>query len=123
MSKNVMKSRLRREQDILDRIDNVKRLIQMETTLLTGEGVRHYAQYCRVDRDGNRIGSSIDDLLHDLRDEIQLQLLSIVALCYGDNPDVGEPMAMLEWNTNAKIDVHPADKFREVMEECLIWNA
>ena len=29
-------SRLRREQDILERLENVKRLIQMETTILIG---------------------------------------------------------------------------------------
>lgn len=35
MTKIEQESRLRREKDILDRIDNVKRLIEMEGTLLT----------------------------------------------------------------------------------------
>lgn len=91
MSAIEKKSRLRREQDILDRIENVKRLIQMETTLLTAEGAGNWSGYCMVDRKGQLIGSkAVDNLLHDLRDTIQLQLLSITALCYGDNPDVGE---------------------------------
>ena len=114
-------SRLRREQDILDRLENVKRLIQMETTLLVSEGARQWCGYCHVDRHGNRIGSTVDDLLHNLRDEIQMQLLSLVALCYGDNPDVGEPAPMLEWKTDN--DFVSEDRFREVWDECLIWNA
>lgn len=117
-------SRLRREQDILERIENVKRLIQMETTLITAEGCRHYCGYCFTDREGKRIGSATNDLLYNLRDEIQLQLLSITALCYGDNPDVGEPMPMLEWKMRATAEEeHPADRFHEVWDECLIWNA
>jgi hypothetical protein len=117
------KSRLRREQDILDRIENVKRLIQMETTLLTAEGAETWKRYCFVDGKGQRIGSLVEDLLHDLRDTIQLQLLSITALCYGDNPDLGEPAPMLEWNTEYKGEKHPADAFRDMWGECLIWNA
>ena len=113
-------ARLRREQDILDRLENVKRLIQMEKTLLTANGITNYSGYCLVARDGKKISQ---DLLSELRDEIQLQLLSITALCYGDNPDIGEPMPMLEWNMSIKDDRHPADKFRDVWEECLIWNA
>lgn len=111
------KSRLRREQDILDRIENVKRLIQMETTLLTADGAEPWKIYCSVDRQGQRIGSSIDDLLHDLRDTIQLQLLSIVALCYGDNPDFGEPVPTLEWTAGKE------DTFRDAFKKCLNWNA
>lgn len=116
-------ARLRREQDILDRIENVKRLIQMETTLLVGEGCRHYGRYYFTDRDGKRIGNVTDDLLHDLRAEIQLQLLSITALCYGDNPDVGEPVPMLEWKMRATAEKHPEDIFRDAWDKCLIWNA
>lgn len=116
------KSRLRREQDILDRLDNVKRLIQMETTLLTCDGARRWCGFCLTDREGKRIGNITDSLLNEVRDEIQMQLLSIVALCYGDNPDVGEPYPMLEWKP-IEDDRHPADKFHDVFEECLAWNA
>lgn len=122
-SKAEIESRLRREQDILDRIENVKRLIQMEKTLLTCKGVERYIGYRDyVKKDEKAFG---DELLQDLRNEIQLQLLSIVALCYGANPDVGEPMPILEWNTNAKFEngEHPADRFRDVFDECLYWNA
>lgn len=112
------KSRLRREQDILDRIENVKRLIQMETTLLTAEGARNWSGYCMVDHKGQLIGSkAVDNLLHDLRDTIQLQLLSIVALCYGDNPDSGEPVPTLEWTEGME------DTFRDAFKKCLNWNA
>lgn len=121
MSEIEINARIRREKDILDRIENVKRLIQMETTLLTVEGAGTWCRYCLTDRDGKHIRPPVYDLLHDVRDEIQLQLLSITALCYGDNPDVGEPAPMLEWN-NSK-DFCPSDKFRDVWEECLIWNA
>ena len=117
------KSRLRREQDILDRIENVKRLIQMETTLFTADGAETWKRYYYVDSKGQRIGSLTHDLLRDLRDTIQLQLLSIVALCYGDNPDVGEPVPMLEWNTSLEGEGHPADVFRDAWDKCLIWNA
>ena len=115
-----MKARLRQEQDILDRIENVKRLIQMETTLLTAEGARHFVSYSRTDRDGKRYGVG---LLGELRDEIEMQLLSIIALFYGKNPDVGEPAPMLEWNTDISDGRHPSDKFWDVFEECLSWNA
>lgn len=118
---NDEQSRLRREKDILDRLENVKRLIQMETTLMTAEGAKQWQGYYRVDRNGNRIGSAVDDLLHDVRDEIQMQLLSLTALCYGDNPDVGEPTPMLEWKTDN--DFCSEDKFREAWDECLMWNA
>lgn len=123
MSAIEKKSRLRREQGILDRIENVKRLIQMETTLFTVEGAETWKRYCFVDGKGQRIGSLTEDLLHDLRDTIQLQLLSITALCYGDNPDVGEPVPMLEWNTSLEGEGHPADVFRDAWDKCLIWNA
>lgn len=112
-----MKSRLRREQDILDRLENVKRLIQMECTLTT-TGVP-FSRYKNHDKNGKVFG---DDVLHDLRGEIQLQLLSIAALCYGDNPDIGDPMPMLEWSVNGNYDGHPEDRFREVWDECLTWN-
>ena len=115
-------SRLRREADILERMDNIRRLIQMETTLMISNQHR-WRRYCMVDGNGKKIGLVNDDLLHDVRSEIQLQLLSIVALCYGDNPDVGEPMPMLEWNMSTEQDEHPEDKFRRVWEECLIWTA
>lgn len=111
----------RREQDIIERLDNVKRLIEMEHTVLTANGAMGFCRYCNVDREGKRIGSSVDDLLHDLRGEIQLQLLSITALCYGDNPDIGEPVPMLEWNRDN--DYVSEDRFRDVWEQCLIWNA
>lgn len=122
-SKAEIESRLRREQDILDRIENVKRLIQMEKTLLTCKGVERYIGYRDyVKKDEKAFG---DELLQDLRNEIQLQLLSIVALCYGANPDLGEPMPILEWNISAKFEngEHPADRFHDVFDECLIWNA
>lgn len=118
---NEVNARFRRETDILERIENVKRLIEMETTLLTSEGARQWCQYCKTDRDGKRLGSSADDLLHNVRSEIQLQLLSIVALCYGDNPDVGEPVPMLEWKQDN--DFCSENRFREVWDECLLWNA
>lgn len=66
MNELEMKARLRQEQDILDRIENVKRLIQMETTLLTVEGARQFVGYRMTDRDGNRYGPG---LLSELRDE------------------------------------------------------
>lgn len=112
---------LRREQDILERLENVKRLIEMETTLMTAEGAKELCGCCRVDREGKRLGSSSQDVLHDIRDNIQMQLLSITALCYGDNPDIGEPMPMLEWNHTG--GEHPSDKFHRMWEECLTWNA
>lgn len=115
------KAILRREQDILDRLENVKRLIEMETTVVTAIGARQYIGYCMVNRNGQRIGSSVDDLLHDLQEEIQLQLLSIAALCYGDNPDLGEPYPMLEWRVS-ETDEHSEDKFRDMWHECLQWN-
>lgn len=122
-SKAEIESRLRREQDILDRIENVKRLIQMEKTLLTCKGVERYISYKAYSRNDDKVFG--DELLNDLRDEIQLQLLSIVALCYGANPDIGEPTPMLEWNTSAKFEnnEHPVDRFHDVFDECLIWNA
>lgn len=40
-------ARLRKEQDILERIENVKRLIQMETTLVTGSEKRHFYRIYR----------------------------------------------------------------------------
>ena len=113
-------SRLRREQDILERLENVKRLIQMETTIMTANGAGQYANYCMIDRNGQKIGGYGNNLLNDLREKIQLQLLSITALCYGDNPDLGEPDVMLEWkqsNTNE----HSEDKFRDMWDECLGW--
>ena len=123
MTKIEQESRLRREKDILDRIDNVKRLIEMEGTLLTVDGARRFASYSMTDRNGKRLGDISDTVLNQLRDEIQLQLLSITALCYGSNPDVGEPTPMLEWNMDIKDERHPADKFRDVFDECLRWNA
>ena len=119
---NNSESRLRSEQDILSRLENVKRLIEMETTLMTAEGAKKYAHYYMVDRDGQRLGSGVDDMIHDLRENIQLQLLSIVALCYGDNPDVGEPCPMLEWKSS-NTEEHSEDKFRDMWQECLMWNA
>lgn len=122
-SKAEIEASLRREQDILDRIENVKRLIQMETTLITCKGAEQYIGYKNYAyKDNQAFG---DELLRDLRDEIQLQLLSIVALCYGANPDVGEPTPMLEWNTSAKFEnrEHPTDRFHDVFDECLTWNA
>ena len=122
MSKLEQDNRLRREQDILGRIENVKRLIQMETTLLSNENNHYWSAYTLNTRDGETISNK---LLNEVRDEIQMQLLSILAMCYGMNPDVGEPVPMLEWNTNVKDDEnrHPADKFYDTFRECLIWNA
>ncbi len=105
------KARLRKEADILDRIDNVKRLVQMETTLLTVDN-GSWNRYRNANNKGEAFGKN---LLDDVRDEIQLQLLSIVALCYGDAPDVGEPFPKLEWQDE--------DTFREVWRDCLEWNA
>lgn len=107
--------RLRREQNILDRLENVRRLIQMETTLLTATGAEYYPRFQMTDREGKAIGNKT--LLEEVRDDIQLQLLSITALCYGDNPDVGEPDAMIEWKEGSE------DRFRDTWEECLSWNA
>lgn len=121
MSAIEKRDRLRKEQDILDRLDNVRRLIQMETTLITAEGATIWNRYCLTDREGKRIGDRSRDLLHEVREEIQMQLLSITALCYGDNPDIGEPVPMLEWKDNS--DFCSADKFHDTWEECLQWNA
>lgn len=110
------KSRIRREQDILERLENVKRLIQMETTIETTIG-GNFGGYFKVDREGKKYPGQ-NDLLHELRDEIQLQLLSVVALQYGDNPDIGEPAPMLEWKDNGGTE----DDFREMWEKCLTWN-
>lgn len=120
MSELEKKARLRREQDILDRIDNVKRLIQMETTLLTVEGTSSYIHYKYSTSKDEALGSW---LLNDIREQIQLQLLSIVALCNGDNPDIGEPAPMLEWNMDRGFEEHPEERFRDVWKECLMWNA
>ena len=119
MSKIEKNARIRREKDILERIENVKRLIEMETTILTAEGAREYTFYCHVDTNGKKIG--YDNLLYDLREQIQLQLLSIAALLYGSNPYIGEPCPMLEWKTLNSGNAE--DKFRDVFEECLQWNA
>ena len=121
MNKMEIKETLRREQNILDRIDNVRRLIEMETTLLTVEGAEKFKRYHMTDREGKRCGSDINDLLHELRDTIQLQLLSITAMCYGSNPDVGEPDAMLEWTVSRNVCTE--DVFRDTWDKCLNWNA
>ena len=118
MSELSVKASFRREQDILDRLQNVTRLIQMETTLCMSESPR-WTDYTLNRESDKRICSG--RLLDEVRYEIQLQLLSIVALCYGDNPDLGEPAPMLEWNSTG--DYNPEDRFREVWEECLQWNA
>ncbi len=116
------KSRLRREQDILERIENVKRLIEMETTLINGIGARHWIRYKAVDSKGQSYSN--ENLLDELRGEIRLQLLSITALCDGDNPDLGEPYPMLEWASSVEgSSDHPADLFWETWQECLRWNA
>lgn len=114
-------SRIRREKEILERLENVRRLIEMENTILIADGAERYARYCSVNSAGQKVGTFGDELLHELRNEIQLQLLSITALCYGDNPDLGEPSPMLEWKT--RNDYNAEDRFREVWEDCLIWNA
>lgn len=119
MSELEKKARLRQEQDILDRIENVKRLIQMETTLLTSEGAKEYALY-KSNSDGRALGNG---LLFEIREQIQLQLLSIVALCNGANPDIGEPAPMLEWNLDGEWSEHPEDRFHDMWHECLRWNA
>ena len=121
MSKLETMNRLRSEQDILDRLDNVKRLIEMETTLLVSAGACNWRRYTLTDRNGQRIRPSTYDLLHDVRDEIQLELLSIVALCYGDAPDIGEPAPMLEWKEGD--DYNTEDLFRDTWDKCLQWNA
>ena len=117
MSELEKKARLRREQDILDRIENVKRLIQMKTTLLTAEGAKEYLWY-KSHVDGKALGNN---LRCELDEEIQMQLLSIVALCNGDSPDIGEPAPMLEWNMDREFEEHPSDRFHEMWEECLVW--
>ena len=113
MSTLEAKERLRREQNILDRLEGVKRLIQMETTLMTTEGATRF-RGCR--NAGGR------PLLNEVRYEIQVQLLSLVALCYGDNPDIGEPGAMLDWGGEVDGE-HPEDYFRRTFNACLHWNA
>ena len=119
MSRIEVISRLRKEQDILERLKNVERLIQMETTLMTVEGAERYRRYKDYVRSEGRVFGQ--DLLTQLREEIQMQLLSITALCYGDNPDIGEPCPMLEWKS-VENGVHPADRFHEVWDDCLEWN-
>ena len=120
MTNPEIKAELRREQDILDRLDNVKRLIQMEYTLLTANGCELYRGYKNyVRKDDTAFGNH---LINDLRNKIQLQLLSITALCYGDNPDIGEPMSMLSWNYDNSEQGHPEDRFREMWDSCLEWN-
>ena len=115
-------SRLRREKDILERIDNVKRLIEMETTLTTGISTRQWIGYKAVDSKGQSYTHT--NLLDDVREEIRLQLLSIAALCYGDNPDIGEPYPMLEWASSVEgSSDHPSDILWEVWQNCLRWNA
>lgn len=113
-------SRLRRETDILERIENVKRLIEMETTLITGIGTRTWIGYKAVDSKGQSYAQH--NLLDDLRDEIRLQLLSITALCDGDNPDLGEPYPMLEWASEVDGE-NASDKLWEIWQKCLHWNA
>lgn len=113
MSTLEAKERLRREQNLLDRLEGVKRLIQMETTLMTTEGTKRF-RGCR-NADGR-------PLLNEVRYEIQVQLLSLVALCYGDNPDIGEPGAMLDWGGEVDGE-HPEDYFRRTFNACLHWNA
>lgn len=126
MSNIEKKSRLRREQDILDRLENVKRLIQMETTLLTSQGCGLWHHYQHTDRDGKACS---DTLLRELREEIQMQLYSIAAICYGHVPDIGEPCPMLEWNTNEyetndiNLNEHPEDLFHDIFNKVLTWNA
>lgn len=113
MSTLEAKERLRREQNLLDRLEGVRRLIQMETTLMTTEGAKRF-RGCR-DANGR-------PLLNEVRNEIQVQLLSLVALCYGDNPDIGEPGAMLDWGGEVDGE-HPEDYFRRTFDACLHWNA
>jgi hypothetical protein len=84
----------------------------METTLMTTEGAKRF-RGCR-DANGR-------PLLNEVRDEIQVQLLSLVALCYGDNPDIGEPGAMLDWGGDVDGE-HPEDYFRRAFDTCLHWN-
>lgn len=110
----------RREQNILERLESVKRLIQMETTLMTS--AQWYSDYRKTDRAGKVIGDISNTLLNDLRDDIQLQLLSVTALCYGDNPDLGEPFPMLEWTSEVD-GKNSYDTFHDVWDKCLIWNA
>jgi hypothetical protein len=114
MSTLEAKERLRREQNILDRLEGVRRLIQMETTLMTTEGAKRFRGY--------RLADNGSPLLNEVRYEIQVQLLSLVALCYGDNPDIGEPGAMLEWSGEVDGE-HPEDYFRRTFNACLHWNA
>lgn len=114
MGEITVKAMLRREQEILDRLENVKRLIQMECTLQTANGAEMWGRFRGSSSDGKSYG---DDLIHSCRDEIQLQLLSIVDLCWGNNPDMGEPTAMLEWADGGE------DDFRDMFEKCLRWNA
>lgn len=113
MSDLRVKAERRRELDIIERLENVKRLIQMECTLMTVEGAEMWRTF-RLAKDDKCYGNN---LLHSCRDEIQLQLLSIVAMCYGQNPDIGEPTAMLEWADNCE------DEFRDMFEKCLHWSA
>lgn len=120
MSKLKKDNRLRREQDILARIENVKRLIQMEGTLLINDNNHCWSRYTLIGRDRREISNM---LLDELRGEIEMQLLSILAMCFGKNPDTGEPAPMLEWNTDADVDEHPSDAFWTMFEKVLRWNA
>ena len=118
MSELEKKARLRQEKDVIDRIENVKRLIQMETALVTGGGASDYGHYMYTTSKDEVVGCL---LLNVLREQIQLQLLSIVALCCGDSPDIGEPCPMLEWQKNGEYEEHPEDRFRDTWKECLVW--
>lgn len=119
MSSLVTESRNRRETDILERMDNVKRLIEMENTLMVCPGAYHWKGYKAVDSKGQSY--SRRTLLDEVREEIKMQLLSIVALCDGDNPDIGEPYPVLEWRGSVDGE-HPSDVLWETWQKCLAWN-
>ena len=119
MSKHTENATLRREREILDRLENVRRLIEMEATITTATGAKRFCNYMMTDRAGNKLSKI---LLTELRDEIQLQLLSITALCFGDNPSIGEAGAMLEWAGTVDGE-NASDLFHNTWEKCLQWNA
>lgn len=123
MRKAEVNDLLRKEQDILDRLENVKRLIQMDYTLRTVSGCEQYGSYREWHRgDEKAIGQP---LIRELDDTIELQLFSIIRLCNGDGSDCGEPMPMLTWNMNynGEHNKHPSDAMWALMQECFVWDA
>ena len=66
MSKHTENATLRREREILDRLENGRRLIEMEATITTVTGAKRFCSYMMTDRAGNKLSKI---LLTELRDE------------------------------------------------------